>query len=417
MFQLERRPNLEREDEEMTLSLRKALFASGATLALAIASTAVADEAWQRAAGVGDHAPATQDWAAIEVAARKEGRVVIYSVSSRIVQLVDGFAEKYGIEIIAYDIPSDLQIEKMRRERLAGVHEVDVLFNAETPLLLKEALPDELVWNFVPSGLEDDLDCDEIHPLLVQRHSSRVIYYNTRLNPDGAPIDSIWDLTREQWRGRVLLPHPLEDGLSANFIQTILHNSDEMAAAYKREFGEPVSYSRAVLEAVESSATIDEPNASMEWLHRFLANQPVFQRSTTRIFQKVADVKQDNPPLGITTYSKMRINREGVYAAAPIYELDPMFGVSYPTVLVMADMAPHPNAAKLLIRHMMEEEGFAPWNEPGDFSARDSIEARQLEKFGLDKFDSLGLWPIDPGEIYYSRYGFLALYLKLIPVP
>ena len=79
----------------------------------------------------------------------------------------------------------------------------------------------------------------------------------------------------------------------------------------------------------------------------------------------------------------------------------------------MADMAPHPNAAKLLIRYMMEEEGFAPWNEPGDYAARASIEAKQLEKFGLPKFDDLKLWPIDPTEIYYTKYGFLALYLEL----
>ena len=397
----------------MTSKSRKALFVSGAALALTFSTAALADEAWQKAAGVGEYAPQTQDWAAIEAAAREEGQVVIYSVSSRIAKLVDGFAERYGIEIIGYDIPSDLQIEKMRREHNAGVYSVDVLFNSEAPLLLNEALPNELVWNFVPSGLESDLDENEMTPFLIQRHSSRVIYYNEALNPDGPPIDSIWDLTREEWKGRTLLPSPLEDGLSANFIQTILHNADEMAAAYEREFGEPVSYSEAVLEAVEDSATIDEPDASMEWLHRFLANEPVFQGSTTKIFNNVGDVQQDNPPLGITTFSKLRNNEEGVYAAAPMYDLDPMFGVSYPTALLMADMAPHPNAAKLLIRHMMEEDGFAPWNEPGDYAARASVEAKQLEEFGLEKFDDLNLWPIDPTEIYYTKYGFLALYLEL----
>jgi iron(III) transport system substrate-binding protein len=79
----------------------------------------------------------------------------------------------------------------------------------------------------------------------------------------------------------------------------------------------------------------------------------------------------------------------------------------------MADMAPHPNAAKLLIRYMMEEEGFTPWNEPGDFAARSSIEAKQMEDFNLPRFTDLKLWPIDPEEIYYTKYGFLALYLEL----
>ena len=390
------------------------LLSTTAVLAIAMSSGAFADKAWQQEAGVGEFASEVQDWGAIESAARKEGTVVIYSVSSRIAKLVDGFQDEYGIEIIGHDMPSDLQIEKLRREHNAGINAVDVLFNSEAPLLLNEALPNGLVWNFIPDGIDNDLSAGETKPLLIQRHSSRVVYYNTALNPDGAPIDSLWDLTTKDWTGRTLLPSPLEDGLSANFMQTILAHSDEMEAAFEREFGQPIIYSEDVLEAVEDSAVISEPNASMEWLYRFLHNEPVFMSSTTKIFKNVGDIKQTNPPLGITTFSKMRKNKKDVYAAEPIYALDPVFGVSYPTALVMADMAPHPNAAKLLIRYMMEKEGFGPWNEPGDFAARSSIEATQMEKFDLPSFDELNLWPIDPEEIYFSKYGFLALYLGLM---
>ena len=186
-----------------------------------------------------------------------------------------------------------------------------------------------------------------------------------------------------------------------------------MAAAYKREFGEDINFSEDVLEAVAENATIEAPTASMEWLHRFLKNEPVFQSSTTKIFKNIGDITQENPPIGITTFSKMRKNKTGVYSAGPAFDLDPAFGVTYPTALMIADMAPHPNAAKLLIRHMMEEEGFAPWNEPGDYAARATLEAQQLSDFGLPAFGDLGLWSVDPEEIYYSKFGFLALYLAL----
>ena len=86
---------------------------------------------------------------------------------------------------------------------------------------------------------------------MIQRHSSRVVYYNTALNPNGPPIDSLWDLTREEWKGRTLLPSPLEDGLMANFMQTILHNPEAMEAAYKKEFGSDIEYSKGVLKAVK----------------------------------------------------------------------------------------------------------------------------------------------------------------------
>ena len=116
------------------------LMSTAGALAIAVSGAAIADDAWQQKAGVGAYASNTQDWAAIEKAAREEGQVVIYSVSSRIAKLVDGFQEKYGIEIIGHDMPSDLQIEKLRREHNAGVHAVDVLFNAEAPLLLNLSL-------------------------------------------------------------------------------------------------------------------------------------------------------------------------------------------------------------------------------------------------------------------------------------
>ena len=189
------------------------MLAAWGMLALASTSFAQANEAWQKATGVGPYATATQDWVAIEAAAKKEGSVVVYSVSSRIAKLVNSFKERYGIEIIGHDMSSDLQLEKLRREHKAGIYSVDVLFNSEASLLLNEALPDQLVWNFVPDNIASDLSETELSPLLIQRHSSRVVYYNTALNPNGAPINSIWDLTRKEWKGRTLLPSPLEDSI------------------------------------------------------------------------------------------------------------------------------------------------------------------------------------------------------------
>lgn len=400
------------KETKMKTILKRGVALAAFSACVLTGSVTHADDAWLKAAGLGPHAPAKQDWAAIEKAAKAEGKVVIYSVSSRIAKLAKSFKEKYGIEIEGYDIPSDLQLEKFRREHKAGVYSVDVLYNSEAPLLLNEALPDKLVWNFVPDSIAGELDAGEKEPLLVQRHSSRVVYYNTALNPNGPPIDTLWDLTREEWKGRTLLPSPLEDGLSANFIQTILHNSDAMEAAYKKEFGKDIEYSKGVLKAVKKNPLIEKPTASMEWLHRFLKNEPVFQGSTTKIFKNVGDIKQDKAPLGITSFSKMRSNKEGVYAAEPIYNLEPAFGVSYPTSLMVADMAPHPNAAKLLIRYMMEE-GFKPWDEPGDYAARASIEAQQVKEYALPPFKELNLIALNPEEVYNSKYGFLALYLSL----
>ncbi len=368
--------------------------------------------AWLEAAQLGPFAPESQDWDAIEAAAREEGQVVIYSVSSRIFNLQEEFMEKFGVEIVAFDLASSIQLEKLRREHRAGIYEVDVIFNNDTPTLVGEFLPQGRVWNFVPENLRDDLAPDEMEPMLTQRHSSRVLIFNTAANPDAEPVDNLWDLTREEWRGKVQMPDPLEGAVQMNVLQTIAQHPDEMEAAYEAEFGEPITYSEDVIDAVEEIGTIEEPNASIEWIYRFLQNEPVFLGSTSRIYRNISDVTQEDPPIGFTTFSRIRNQEAGVYESNPTYNIQPVFGVSYPTVLLIADRAPHPNAAKLLIRYMMDE-GFWPWNEPGDYASRASVVEQQVAEFGIPSFEDAAMWQIDQGYIYDNKFSFLNLYLEL----
>jgi iron(III) transport system substrate-binding protein len=368
--------------------------------------------AWLEAAELGPFAPDTQDWEAIEAAAKEEGQVMIYSVSSRIFKLQEEFMEKYGVEIVAFDLASEIQLEKLRRENKAGIYEVDVIFNSDTPTVLNEFLPKGLVWNFKPDSVIAELDPEEIDPLLTQRWSSRVLFYNTAVYPDGPPIDNLWDLTQEEWSGKVLMPDPLENAVQMNALQTILQHADEMEAAYEAEYGEAITYSEDMLEAIGEVGVIEEPDAAIEWLYRFMQNDPVFLSSTTTIWKNISDVTNDDPPVGMTTFSKLRDFEAGVYESGIPYDVNPVFGVSYPTVLLVADRAPHPNAAKLLIRYMMED-GFWPWNEPGDYSSRTSVVEQQVADFGIPTFEEAKMWPIDQTYVYDTKFSFLTLYLEL----
>ena len=396
-------------------SNRTFIMALAASVAVAIGTSAPRAEThaeWLNRAQVGPEALAAQDWKAIEEAARKEGKVVIYSVSSRIFKLQEAFKEKYGVEIEGHDIASDIQLEKFRREHKAGVYQVDVLFNNETPLLLNEFLPRQLVWNIVPDSVAGQLTDNEKNPLLVQRWSSRILFYNAAKHEGDAPLDNLWDLTREEWKGRVLMPNPLESSVQANVLQTILQHPDEMAAAYKAEFGDEITWSEKLEKAVKKNPLLGKPDAAKEWLARVLANDPVFLGSTTKIFKNVGDVNQDNPPICISTFSKMRSNKKGEINAQPAFNVRPVLGVSYPTVLVMADRAPHPNAAKLLIRYMMED-GFKPWNVPGDYAGRADVAKEQEAEFDLPPFEEVKMWPIDQTYVYDNKYTYLSLYLAL----
>lgn len=61
-------------------------------------------------------------------------------------------------------------------------------------------------------------------------------------------------------------------------------------------------------------------------------------------------------------------------ALAAAYDLKPVMGYFYPGYLLMVKNAPHPNAAKLLIRFLLEEEGIHAWiKDLGSFSVNTTI--------------------------------------------
>ncbi|MEW6670510.1 MAG: substrate-binding domain-containing protein [Thermodesulfobacteriota bacterium] len=382
-------------------SLLSLLLMTAVVLALS-GSAVAADDAqtqWLKKAQLGPYAPATQDWNAIEAAARQEGKVVLFSVSSRFNKIQKSFKDKYGVELVGHDITSDEQVEKYSREHKAGLFQTDVLFNNATSELHGKMLPDKMIWNFVPDQFARFLDESEKNPFLVQRWSSRVFVYNSALYPSGPPIKNIWTVTRPEWKGKVLTPDP-SGAAMANAFQTILNHPNEMASAYEKEFGQPIKLSSGI------------KNAAEEWLMRFLKNA-VISPSTDKIFESVGDVKQKEAPVGITTFSKLRDVKKGVFEATPIFDMEPVFGVGYPTVLVICDRAPHPNAAKLLIRFMMDEEGIAPWNVFGDYPSRSDLEDEHVKKFKVPYYSKAKIWNSDAKHIFDTSYDYLQFVMSI----
>jgi iron(III) transport system substrate-binding protein len=144
-----------------------------------------------------------------------------------------------------------------------------------------------------------------------------------------------------------------------------------------------------------------------------MQNQPVYVGSTDKTFENVASVNQRGAaPVGIVTFSKLRDVKSGTYEAAAALDVQPFLGVAYPTVLAIADRAPHPNAAKLLIRYMMED-GLKAWDVLGDYAARADVEATQAAKFKLPPLEKAKLAMIDPTWVYNSKFDFVRIYSAL----
>lgn len=340
--------------------------------------------------------PEVEDWDTIYEAAKTEGKVVIYSLSSRIFDAVEGFIEKYpGVEVEAIDMTGNEQVDKLTREQAAGVYNVDVLQLANGPTVLKELLPKGLLVNYIPQTLIDGVPTKDViakefrEPMLVHSLESKVVFYNTQTYPE-APVDTLWDLTKPEWRGRVQIKDPMLTEENLNFLQTVVQHADQMADAYEKEFGKPIELSRGI------------ENAGYEFIKRLVDNDVVLTTSDGDAAKAVGAPDQDNPPLTLSVASsKLRYNDSKGTKLGVAWKVKPMVGITKTNHLLMAAHAPHPNAAKLLIRWLLGDAeggaGMAPFNVPGGWASRSDVPP--MADIGLDGLKDF-TWFIDYDYVY-----------------
>ncbi len=323
-----------------------------------------AQKTWAKAAEVGPYAPAKQDWAAIEAAAKKEGKVVIYSNSSRWPDIKKSFEAAFpGVVLEGYDISTVDLITKLQKEQKAGIYTADVILCGDYSTLVNEMLnpPNKMLWNFVPDELVPLVDKAALEPLMYHRYGLTTFVYNTEVNKE-PPIKNIWEITKPEWKGKIILPDPQKVAMGLLALTVITKNSDAMAKAYQDAFGKPIQLEAGV------------PNAGYQWIKDMLKNEPALTSSSGDVANAIGAKGQKAPPVGFTTYSKIRDVIAGTLAFDVMWNMQPIIGFTEETALAMANQAQHPNAAKLLIRWMEGDDkggkGFVPFYVPGDYPTR-----------------------------------------------
>ncbi len=160
-----------------------------------------ANEQWAKDNGVGIYQPATDDWEAIEAAAKLEGSICVYANSSKITKLQAPWEALYpGIKWDCGD--TDSIDVKMRAEQEAGNVVGDVWFNSDGHILYGEFVPNQWLWSFVPRDVvEPELTPDQ--PFAIARHAVDVWGYNSEIHPDGCPLNNWWQLTDPTLEGKI----------------------------------------------------------------------------------------------------------------------------------------------------------------------------------------------------------------------
>ena len=353
--------------------------------------------AWIAAAAL--DSPDTVDQ--LYAAAKKEGKVVIYSMSSRIKSVKADFEKKYpGVIVEAYDMRNTEIFEKVEREHAAGIFNADVIFAKDSDgTMANNFFKTGVVFSYVPKDMGATLNDEFKTPGFATYIEMKLVFFNTEAWQK-APIDSWWDLTRPEWKGKIMLTNPMAAIETLGLFCSFALHADEMAAAYKQEFGEAIKLSPGV------------ENAGYEFIKRFAANDLVLTNSDQEVVEAIGAAGQKNPPIGIATSSKIREKSKGLKLDM-ITSLKPKTSTKNPAYLNIVGGAPHINAAKLLVRFMAGDAdgkgpGFTPFNVEGGWPTRPGV-----PNFNKTQLADINLWNEDSDFNFYNSEKVISFWLSL----
>ena len=322
-------------------------------------------DAWLRAAQLGPYAPASENWEQIHQAARREGKVTVYTSSSRVPGMKKEFEALYpGVEFEGFHLGTAGSIDRMEREQRAGIFNVDVLHASGYPAQYHRLYRNHMLFPFVPPELVPAIPKEFREPLVAQRLEARGIFYNSKVHSE-PPIRSLWDLAKPEWRGKIAMVDPMVDASTLDFITMIVAKAPALAEEHARVFGQPIR--------------LTTPNAGYELLKGILNNRPRFYRRHGDMAPIVGDPDATDPPIGVSmVYSQLRdikVPARGNLHFWPVTQAAPFAGMAYQSLMTIAYRAPHPNAAKLWMDYLLSQKGQEIMANQADLaSVRDDIE-------------------------------------------
>jgi iron(III) transport system substrate-binding protein len=333
--------------------------------------------------------------------AKKEKKVVVYSFTSRIARVETAFEAAYpGVDLVAVDINSTQQIARVKAEQQARNYQVDVSYISDAPVVIGELVAGGQLQKYIPPGFAAKVPPQFQVPLLSQRLSTKVLMYNEEAHPNGAPVKNLWELTQAQWRGKVVMVDPSVRGDYLDFLTEVVLRASDMGRAYQTLTGQSLPAG---------------VNAGEEWIRRLYANGLVLVRNTDAVNQAIGKKGQQNPPIGIGTYSDRRDNAAQGWALQIANSVQPSPGILFPAYLAVVRNAPHPAAARLLIHFMMGDNtptggaAFAPFYVPGDYATRRDIK-QHPDAIPLEQ---LRAWRMNPTKTFQARKRVADLVLTL----
>lgn len=308
------------------------------------------------------------DWEKTLAAARKEGKVVVYALSSGpvIKDTAPQFKKKFGfeLEVLALD-RGPLLTAKLFSERKAGIYLADIYSGGTNtffgvmkpagmgepmePVLVLPEVVDPKVWY---DGNLPWLDSDKTLFRYYAFPNNTVAVNTNFVKPD--ELTSYYDLLNPKWKGKILMNDPTIAGVGIKSFSAIGYKI--LNLDYFRQL--------AQLEPM----IIRDQRLQVEWLAKEKYHILLFPRPAPMM-----EFKRAGAPV---SYGKPF--KEGTYLSAG-------------SALALISKAPHPNAAKVFVNWFLSREGQLAMSPEGMQSSRvdtptDNLDPTMIRQTGVKYF-------------------------------
>lgn len=306
-----------------------------------------------------DEYPAGFDLDALIAAARTEPGITVYDQTTKVADTAKGFAAKYGLEATGVKVELGA-IDKVLEEHRSGNVVGDVVINEDLPAYAVELLGPGVLVNWVPGDMKSSIEPEDQYPLIVH-YGPMGWVYNNQTYPS-CPVSNIWQLTDEQFDGRVAIADPLSNAKYPYWFNSMALNDDAaLRSAYREHYG--------------AELITDQPDAAHEWVIRLAQNNPKLTGNDEEVSEAVGAPGRQEPSFGPISMAKFRNNAQKGYHLALCDGMKPWALQSFPSAIAYAAKTDSPNAAKLYIHYMLTEEGFGIQLADGKPSANSQVPA------------------------------------------
>ncbi len=291
----------------------------------------------------------------------KEDALVVYTVSTRVVDTKEAFEKTYpGLFVEVRDLRSPNLIEEVEKGCSNKTPVCDVVLCNDNSGEFKSRLVDTgIVVPFLPEDIGIHMEEAAADGMVSFLNEAEILFYSTK-EFSQCPIENIWELTEEKYKGRIYMPNPLRSFSTYSFCASSLDHTGEFEAAYEAYAGE-----RLKAEGTENAA---------EFFWKKISGNIIFTNSSDEVTEALNDGKAD---FGWCVSSKLRLADVG-YSLAPVYKLTPFCGCRTSYAVMMTKECKNENSAKLFIRFLLGERdgqgaGLKPFSTAGTWSVREDV--------------------------------------------